>query len=239
MSKVIMNSKQYIERLKIIADRKTKYINKYPYNLLYIHTDGYTSGDCLNTIKALLNGYNVYNNTPGYYQRDLSNTQDINEPTLLSKCTEISSDFTNIPEASLLYMRGRVGSYIGPCTRNGCEYNVIECTKAWGGGVLYSWVDADGTRRNKKGGLKNGKWVSHGRMTKWIDYNATGHLSDPIPLPVDDKSKSKVVDYTVVKGDTLSAIARRNGLTLKQILELNPDITNPNLIRIGQKIRIK
>ena len=63
MSKVIMTEKQYVERIRNIAARRTFYNNKYPYNLLYIHKDGRTSGDCLNTIKALLNGYNIFNNS--------------------------------------------------------------------------------------------------------------------------------------------------------------------------------
>lgn len=42
--------------------------------------------------------------------------------------------------------------------------------------------------------------------------------------------------YTVKKGDTLYRIAKGNGLTLKRLLELNPDIKNPNLIYPGQQI---
>lgn len=44
--------------------------------------------------------------------------------------------------------------------------------------------------------------------------------------------------YKVVKGDTLSAIAKRYGITLAQLKKLNPQITNPNLIRVGQVINI-
>lgn len=44
--------------------------------------------------------------------------------------------------------------------------------------------------------------------------------------------------YTVVKGDTLWAIAARFGVTLEQLLAANPDIKNPNLIRVGQKVVI-
>jgi hypothetical protein len=43
--------------------------------------------------------------------------------------------------------------------------------------------------------------------------------------------------YTVKAGDTLSKIARKHGLTLEKLLELNPKLReNPDLIRIGQKI---
>ena len=44
--------------------------------------------------------------------------------------------------------------------------------------------------------------------------------------------------YTVVKGDTLWQIAKKHGITLQKLLELNT-IKNPNVIQIGQKIRIK
>lgn len=171
MSKIIMTSEEYVSKLKTLAERKTGYNNKYPYNLLYVHKDKIT-GDCLNTIKALLNGYNIYNNNVGYYQRDLSNTGDVTEATLLSMCTDISTDFSQIPKGALLYMRGHVGTFVSLTKRNGKEYNVIECTKSFGGGIVYSWVDADGTRRSHKGGVKNGKWIQFGKMTKFLSYNA-------------------------------------------------------------------
>ena len=44
-------------------------------------------------------------------------------------------------------------------------------------------------------------------------------------------------NYTVQSGDTLSAIARRNGLTLAQLLAQNPQFAaNPNVIRPGQTV---
>ncbi len=46
------------------------------------------------------------------------------------------------------------------------------------------------------------------------------------------------VTYTVKKGDTLSKIARKNGLTLNELIALNPQIKNPNLIYIGQAITV-
>jgi len=44
--------------------------------------------------------------------------------------------------------------------------------------------------------------------------------------------------YSVVRGDTLSRIAKREGLSLAQVIARNPQITNPNLIRIGQTINL-
>jgi LysM repeat protein len=44
--------------------------------------------------------------------------------------------------------------------------------------------------------------------------------------------------YTVVKGDTLSSIAKKYGITLQELLKANPQIKNQNLIKVGQVINI-
>jgi len=52
-------------------------------------------------------------------------------------------------------------------------------------------------------------------------------------------SSTKAKTVTVKKGDTLSEIAKRTkNLTIKDLLELNTNIKNPNQIKIGQKINI-
>ena len=45
--------------------------------------------------------------------------------------------------------------------------------------------------------------------------------------------------YVVKKGDTLDGIASKYKTTRAQLLKLNPNITNPHLIRIGMKVRVK
>jgi LysM repeat protein len=42
----------------------------------------------------------------------------------------------------------------------------------------------------------------------------------------------------VARGDTLSAIAGRNGVSLEALLRANPQITNPNRIFVGQTVQI-
>ncbi len=44
--------------------------------------------------------------------------------------------------------------------------------------------------------------------------------------------------YSVVRGDTLSAIATRNGVSLESLLRANPQITDPNRIFVGQTIQL-
>lgn len=225
--RVIMTERQFVERLTAIKNRNTFYKNKYPYNLCYINKDGRTSADCVNLLKAILNGYNIYNNSVGYFQKDLSNTGDCTELELLKQCQDISADFKTLAEhAEILYMKGHVGVYIGKTVDD--KYNTIECTKSFGGGVVYSWTDSDGTRRSHKGGIQNGKWTHHGKPTRWCSLVN----EEPKEEPKENKF------YYVKSGDTLSGIAQKFGLSLPELLRLNPQIKNPNLIHVGEKITV-
>ena len=44
--------------------------------------------------------------------------------------------------------------------------------------------------------------------------------------------------HTVARGDTLWALAGRYGLSLAELVALNPQIKNPNLIRVGEEVRV-
>ena len=44
--------------------------------------------------------------------------------------------------------------------------------------------------------------------------------------------------HTVVQGDTLWAIAARNGTTVRALCALNPQIANPNRIYPGERVRL-
>lgn len=45
-------------------------------------------------------------------------------------------------------------------------------------------------------------------------------------------------DYIVRRGDTLSNIAQRNGVSLQSLIRANPQISNPDLIFAGQRVAI-
>jgi len=45
--------------------------------------------------------------------------------------------------------------------------------------------------------------------------------------------------YTVQSGDTMSKIARANGMTLSQLAGKNPQVKNINFIVVGQKINVR
>ena len=174
--KVVMTADEICDKAKHICfDLNTFYKNVWPYNLGYHHADGRWSWDCWNFYpKTLVWGWNDNIPVGSYQPKNLSTgLGDWNGWTILQCCSEISRDFTKIVkgECMLTYKKDHMGGYVGEFTRNGKTYNVIECTVAFGGGVVPSWVDPDGTRRAYKGGSKSSAWYWHGKLP-WVDYKA-------------------------------------------------------------------
>lgn len=64
-----------------------------------------------------------------------------------------------------------------------------------------------------------------------------GYKEEPKPTPTPSPEPEEVW-YTVKKGDNLTKIAKKFGVTVDSIVKLN-NIENPNLIYPGQKLRIK
>nr|WP_279287012.1 LysM peptidoglycan-binding domain-containing C40 family peptidase [Heliobacterium chlorum] len=58
-----------------------------------------------------------------------------------------------------------------------------------------------------------------------------------ISVPV-QASASNTVTYTVKTGDTLWAISQHAGVTMNKLIELNPQIVNPNSIKVGQVLNL-
>lgn len=69
---------------------------------------------------------------------------------------------------------------------------------------------------------------------------ALGELYSVVQKRVNEilKENNSSIYYTVVKGDNLTKIARKYGVTIKYLKDLN-NIKNANLIYVGQKIKIK
>ncbi|MDR1567709.1 MAG: LysM peptidoglycan-binding domain-containing protein [Streptococcaceae bacterium] len=79
--------------------------------------------------------------------------------------------------------------------------------------------------------------ITYSRSTKeyLVGKNgiATGWL---LEQDIEGFAGTAIKQYTVVKGDTLAAIAKKLGTTWQNLAQLN-SLTNPNIISIGQKLR--
>ena len=75
----------------------------------------------------------------------------------------------------------------------------------------------------------------------WEDLEYYG---DTVEKPVQAEQTvqadgSEKLVYSVVKGDTLWGISKKYKTTVEKLLQLNPQIKNPNLIRVGQEVRVQ
>ena len=67
---------------------------------------------------------------------------------------------------------------------------------------------------------------------------AAASAAVPEALPEAAPSAAQEKWYVAVSGDCLWNIARANGLTLAELLALNPPIKNPNLLYVGDRVRV-
>ena len=98
------------------------------------------------------------------------------------------------------------------------------------------------------GGLGPGwQYTSTGKVNGISGYVDRNQFTDevflsyakPLPTPENNNNSSEnTIIYIVKKGDTLSQIAINYNTTVSTITSLNPNIKNPNLIYIGQKITL-
>ena len=72
----------------------------------------------------------------------------------------------------------------------------------------------------------------------WEDGEEQGKVKKVSAAVGESGGESAPRYHTVVQGDTLWALAGQYGLSLAKLLELNPGIKNPNLIRVGEKVRM-
>lgn len=101
--------------------------------------------------------------------------------------------------------------HVGIYAGNG---KVIECTPKWQNGVQYTK-------------LTDREWRAAGYLP-YLEYSK----EDP------DSDIDVRMFVSVLPGDNLTKIAKRCNTTVKNILDLNPQIKNPDIIHPGDQIRI-
>lgn len=244
----MMKSKTFIEKLidaaqnhktlyvmgcfgaPMTAANKTRYTQNHSYNKQAARTamikaaSADTFGfDCVCLIKGILWGWTGdKSKTYGGAVYASNGVPDIGADSMIGKCKNVSTgNWGNMTPGEALWVPGHIGVYIG-------DGLAVECSPAFENDVQITAVGNIG----KKAGYNTRTWQKHGRLP-YVDYSDAGGSATVVTPPA---SGGETV-YTVKKGDTLSAIAAKYGTTYQEIAAYN-GIANPNLIRVGQKIKI-
>lgn len=170
----MITNKALVQAMRTILTRPNIYINEYPFNCLFY--DGhFISGDCWNTIKAILWDSDIVDNyTYGkfsYAPNDVIGDWD--GETILAHCTEQGTDISKAPVgAFLLYEDGsHAGIYLG-------GMQAIEMTTGWNAHrMVISDIGPNGER--KSNGVQIGRWRAWGKLPG-VEY-----IVDPEPVKYD------------------------------------------------------
>lgn len=184
--------------------------------------------DCVNLIKGLLWGWcGDKSKTYGGAGYNVNGVPDISADQMIQKCVGVTTDFSKIEVGEAVWTNGHIGIYIG-------DGLAVECTPSWENKVQITACNCSKTGYNRR------NWKKHGKLP-YVSYTGAAvqnkpAAAAPAPAPSPAPGNTEVV-YTVKANDTLSAIARKYGTTYQALAAYN-GIANPNVISIGQKIRI-
>ena len=203
---------------------KARYTNNHKYNKTYarrkmiLSADENTWGfDCVCLIKSVLWGFSG-DKTKSYggAKYESNGVPDINADTMITKCKNISSDFSKIEVGEAVWLKGHIGVYIG-------DGLCVECTPSWKNGVQI-------TACNKNiSGYKRRNWTKHGYLP-YITYEA------------ETKTDITEIAQRVISGEYGNGQARREKLesegydyrTVQD--EVNRILKNNNLLDVAKKV---
>ena len=107
--------------------------------------------DCVGLIKAILWGWE--GDTTKSYGGAIyasNSVPDVSADSMIGRCSDVSSDFSNISVGEFLWLKGHCGVYIG-------NEQVVESTPAWKNGVQIT-------------SLKARNWLKHGKLPR-VEYS--------------------------------------------------------------------
>ena len=153
------------------------------------------------------------------------------KPLIYMSASVISQyDWSSVAKADYgLWVAGYPNKYNVPNppkpTAGDMPYNI----GAWGFWAIWQYSSSAGTLDRD---------IANMDRNAWAKYAGASGSSKPTPTPKPQPEPKKEY-YTVQKGDTLWGISQKYGISLNQIIALNPQIANPDLIYAGQQVRVK
>lgn len=151
--------------------------------------------DCVCLIKGVLWGWNGDKNAAYGGATYASNgVPDIGADSMIEKCLNVSTDFSNIEVGEAVWLKGHIGVYIG----NGLA---VECTPAFANKVQITAVKNIGT----KSGYNSRTWTKHGKLP-YVTYEKVEPTPqpqpDPQPQPIPTETGYTVGEVVMFTGNT-------------------------------------
>ena len=185
---------------------KTRYCNNHEYNkqanrqkMIKAATSDTFGFDCVCLLKGVLWGWSGdKSKTYGGAKYATNNVPDIGANTMITKCKDVSTDFSKVKVGEALWCSGHIGVYIG-------DGLAVECTPSWKNCVQITAVKNMGT----KSGYNARQWTKHG-LLPYINYKeemstATSTVSYKVGKVLQLKNEKLYVSSTAsTAGKTIS-----------------------------------
>lgn len=178
----VMTNLEFVEKLKDVANNyktlyvmgcfgspmtkanKERYCNNHTYNMKETRTamiqkaSADTFGfDCVNLIKGILWGWvGDKTKTYGGAKYKANGVPDVSADGMIAKCTDLSTDFSDIEIGEAVWLPGHIGVYIG-------DGLAVECTPSFKNKVQITACNCS------KSGYSRRNWLKHGRIP-YVEY---------------------------------------------------------------------
>jgi hypothetical protein len=196
------------------ASNKVRYINHHSYNadperiaMINAATDDTFGFDCVNLLKGVLWGWNGdVSHIYGGASYNINGVPDVSADGMFAKCTDPSTDFSDVKFGEALWMSGHIGLYIG-------DGLAVECTPKWDNRVQITACCQTIEGYNRR------NWSKHGFLP-YVDYAVDSEidLASVTTCTVDFISTvlfDGISPKTVVYGSTVEApVAKAGGMVL-------------------------
>ena len=148
----------------LTAYNKKRYTNNNAYNrnpirqaMINAASEDTFGFDCSCLIKSVLWGWSgdtsaVYGGT----KYASNGVPDINADAMINKCSDISTDFSDIMPGEAVWIQGHIGIYIG-------DGFAVECTPKWDNRVQITSCNC------KREGFNRRNWTKHGKLP-YVEY---------------------------------------------------------------------
>lgn len=191
---------------------KVRYCNNHSYNkqtartrMIMAASNDTFGFDCVCLIKGILWGWSgdkskIY----GGASYAVNGVPDIGADIMITKCADLSADFSKIIPGEAVWMSGHIGIYIG-------DGLAVECTPKWGNKVQITACNCS------KSGYNRRNWTKHGKLP-YLEYDVQSTTTSPQPeKPVTGDSGTfkagDIVNFTGYKHYTSANAAK--GVSVK------------------------
>lgn len=177
------------------AKNKTRYSTNYAYNkqasrtaMINAASDDTFGFDCVCLIKGILWGWcGDKSKSYGGAGYAVNGVPDIGADAMITKCADISTDFSNITPGEAVWMTGHIGVYVG-------DGLAVECTPKWENKVQITACNCT------KSGYNRRNWTKHGKLP-YVEYVTSTVTETEKPTETVVTQKQAVTFDTLAVGD--------------------------------------